>query len=76
MAKSKEFVSGNHRHVMLDKFERAVAKTIRDAALPALEKAGYDVRVNRYGDLVVTKTHLEEETYEHFFSLDPSASHI
>ena len=73
---NKEFVSSNHREVTLDKFERQVAKTIREVAVPALKEAGYDVRVNRYGDILVKKQHLEDETWEHYFSLGATASHI
>lgn len=70
------FRSENHKHNVLDKFERRAAKVIRDAALQALKDEGFNVRRSREGELVLTETHADGEKWEHRFSVHPYAIHI
>jgi hypothetical protein len=76
MSKNKCFVSGTHRDRVMGKFDRTVEKLIREAGLKALADAGIKARANRFGQIVVVATHLEDEKWEHSYGGNVGAAHV
>ena len=71
------FQSSYKRDVTLETFEKELKGIMLRGAMAALMKEkGTVARINRQGEIVITKVHKPLEKWEHHFSIETWASHI
>jgi hypothetical protein len=75
MSKNKRFGGSNERAVALNRYEHKLRVIMRRAIRKALKDEGVDHYV-RYGEIIIKEQHLEDELWEHHFTIDAYANHI